>query len=63
MNAKVEKAVSNLQYAIDGLMLKLRMIIFPNVIANPNQMVRAFQNLIGNAIKFKKDDEPPRIHI
>ena len=35
----------------------------PNVIADPNQMVSVFQNLIGNAIKFKKDDEPPKIHI
>ena len=63
MNAKVEKAVSNLQYAIDESSAEITHDNLPNVIADPDQMVRVFQNLIGNAIKFKKDDEPPRIHI
>ena len=63
MNAKVEKAVSNLQYAIDESSAEITHDNLPNVIADPDQMVRVFQNLIGNAIKFKKADEPPRIHI
>jgi light-regulated signal transduction histidine kinase (bacteriophytochrome) len=31
--------------------------------ADKRQMIQLFQNLIGNAIKFKKPDEPPKIHI
>ncbi len=54
MNAKVEKAVSNLQYAINESSAEITHDNLPNVIADPDQMVRVFQNLIGNAIKFKK---------
>lgn len=35
----------------------------PTVIADSSQLRRVFQNLIVNAIKFQKPDEPPRIHI
>ena len=28
-----------------------------------SQLIRLFQNLIGNAIKFRKKDVPPKIHI
>ena len=35
----------------------------PDVLADESQLVRLFQNLIGNAIKFHKPDELPRIHI
>ncbi|MGE5239106.1 MAG: sensor histidine kinase [Chloroflexota bacterium] len=34
----------------------------PTVTADPTQIGRVFQNLIANAIKFRRD-EPPRIHI
>jgi PAS domain S-box-containing protein len=34
----------------------------PTVQGDAAQLARLFQNLIGNAIKFR-DDEPPRIHI
>lgn len=35
----------------------------PDVLADESQLVRLFQNLIGNAIKFHKPDELPRVHI
>jgi PAS domain S-box-containing protein len=34
----------------------------PTVMADPLQLVQLFQNLIGNAIKFR-GNEPPRIHV
>jgi signal transduction histidine kinase len=34
----------------------------PTLAANASQMVQLFQNLIGNAIKFRRD-EPPKIHV
>ena len=44
-------------------MQKSLTINLPTVIADKSQLNQLFQNLIGNAIKFKKPDEPPKIHI
>ncbi len=35
----------------------------PIVSGDENQLISLFQNLIGNSIKFRKDAEPPKIHI
>ena len=35
----------------------------PTIIFNRSQMILIFQNLIGNAIKFRKPEESPKIHI
>src|SRR5262249_23526186 len=35
----------------------------PEVSADDTQITQLFQNLIGNAIKLKKPDEPVRIHV
>ncbi|OEC88099.1 MULTISPECIES: PAS domain S-box protein [Methanobacterium] len=35
----------------------------PKVFADESQLFRVFQNLIENAIKFKKENENPQIHI
>jgi len=35
----------------------------PKIMAEPGQMIQLFQNLIGNAIKFRKPEIPPKIHI
>jgi PAS domain S-box-containing protein len=35
----------------------------PEVMADETQLIQLFQNLIGNAIKFHKPGESPRIHI
>lgn len=34
---------------------------WPSIHAGQNDMVRLFQNLIGNAVKYRLDDHPPRI--
>jgi PAS domain S-box-containing protein len=63
MNLKVEKAVSNLHTSIDESNAEIFHDPLPEVIADPDQMVRVFQNFIGNGIKFKKPQFNPRIHI
>ena len=35
----------------------------PEVMGNPTQLRQLLQNLIGNAIKYRKETEAPRIHI
>ncbi|MDX2100647.1 MAG: ATP-binding protein [Leptolyngbyaceae cyanobacterium bins.59] len=35
----------------------------PTIVADNTQLMQLFQNLIGNAIKFQKKQEPPCIHI
>jgi PAS domain S-box-containing protein len=35
----------------------------PIIVGNKGQLIQLFQNLIGNAIKFRKKDLPPKIHI
>ncbi|MGF7118918.1 PAS domain-containing sensor histidine kinase [Methanobacterium oryzae] len=63
MNLKVEKAIENLKSAIDESQATITYDKLPIIFADPDQMVRVFQNLISNAIKFKKPQFPPRIHI
>lgn len=35
----------------------------PEIYADSRQIARLFQNIITNSIKFRKPDEPPKIHI
>lgn len=35
----------------------------PTIVADSTQLMQLFQNLIGNAIKFRKPDETPQIHL
>jgi PAS domain S-box-containing protein len=63
MNANVEKAIFNLKSAINKFNAEITHTYLPTVNADPVQMTRVLQNLIGNAIKFKKPEEPPKIHI
>lgn len=56
-------AVLNLNVVIESNNAKITHDKLPKIIADEGQMVQLFQNLIENAIKFKKPDEPPEIHI
>jgi two-component system, chemotaxis family, sensor kinase Cph1 len=35
----------------------------PTLQVDRGQMVRLFQNLVGNALKYRKPDEPARVHL
>jgi light-regulated signal transduction histidine kinase (bacteriophytochrome) len=63
MKVMLERAIFNLQYAIGESGAVITHGFLPKVFADPDQMISVFENLIGNAIKFKKVDEPPRIHV
>jgi len=58
----LEQVLMNLEVAIDESGAVVTHDPLPTVMADDSQLAQVFQNLIGNAIKFK-GEEPPRIHI
>ncbi len=62
-NSILDQAVTNLKSSIDENNAKITHDPLPNVNADADQLRRVFQNLIGNAIKYRKLDETPKIHI
>lgn len=59
--AVVKSALENLQLAIRENDARIRYDHLPVVEADESRLVQVFQNLIGNAIKFRKPDVPPDI--
>jgi PAS domain S-box-containing protein len=58
----LEQTHSDLKVSIDDSGAVITHDALPTVMADGSQLAQVFQNLIGNAIKFK-GEEPPRIHI
>jgi PAS domain S-box-containing protein len=58
----LEKALQNLQFAIDETRAVIKSTHLPVLTVDPEQLRMVFQNLISNAIKFRRD-EPPFIQI
>jgi len=60
--AALDRALANLQMAIQESGASITHAPLPTVMADASQLAQLFQNLIGNAIKFRSE-APPRIHI
>ncbi|MBD2102481.1 ATP-binding protein [Leptolyngbya sp. FACHB-261] len=58
----VNRAIDNLKVTIGESGAVIACEELPSVKADPTQLTQLFQNLIGNAIKFRRED-PPVIHI
>jgi signal transduction histidine kinase len=58
----VDRALANLQAAIEESGAEVTYDHLPVIAGDPSQLSRVFQNLIGNAIKFR-GDEAPKIRI
>ena len=56
-------ALRNLQAAILESGAEVSCGDLPSVMADAVQIVQVFQNLVGNAIKFRTPGVPPRVHI
>jgi PAS domain S-box-containing protein len=56
------QVLKNLQIAIEESQAVISHDPLPTVLADEGQLVQLFQNLIGNALKFR-GDSPPQIHI
>jgi signal transduction histidine kinase len=59
----VRTAISNLRVAIDETGTTVHCGFLPVIRANRVQMEQIFQNLIGNAIKYRREGIPPHIEI
>ncbi len=58
----LQQSLDNLKMAIEENGVLVTRDPLPTVMADTPQLVQLFQNLLGNAIKFRRD-EPPRIHV
>lgn len=56
-------ALDNLQTAIDESGAVIELDALPTILADRDQMLRLFQNLIGNAFKYRDPERPPRIAV
>lgn len=63
MTAVLAATRSNLEQAIIESHAEITHDPLPHVLGDEGQLTQLLQNLLGNAIKFRKDDEPPKIHI
>jgi len=59
----IKDTISNLKVVINENDAEITYDPLPKVFADSKQLQRVFQNLILNSIKYRKPDEPPKIHI
>jgi PAS domain S-box-containing protein len=59
----VAAALANLQGSLEETHAAITCDPLPSVSANLPELTQLFQNLIGNALKYRKPDRPPNIHI
>jgi PAS domain S-box-containing protein len=63
LDQDIETAISQLQALIDETHAVVTHDALPSIPADQGQMVRLFQNLIGNALRYRKPDIAPAIHV
>lgn len=63
LESKLNNVLVNLNDLIERSHAEITHEHLPVVFGDKSQLLLLFQNLITNAIKFRKEDEPPRIHI
>jgi PAS domain S-box-containing protein len=63
LDEDLEAALTHLDQAIAESGASITHDPLPTLAVDRGQMVRLFQNLIGNAVKYRKTDEPSKVHI
>jgi len=59
----LKHALSNLSSSIDDYNAEITYDSLPTIMGDETQIIRVFQNLIGNALKFRRAGVQPKIHI
>lgn len=62
-NEALESARDNLKMVIEKEQAVVTHDPLPTIMADGTQLVQLFQNLISNAIKFRREAVPPRVHL
>lgn len=62
LNAALEHALSNLQASLQESQARVTVDPLPTLRVDASQITQLLQNLIGNALKFRRD-APPQIHV
>lgn len=63
LEATLERAIANVQLMVNDTHAKITHDALPVVAAYPAQLTQVFQNLISNAIKYRKPEVEPKIHV
>ncbi len=63
LNDVVDQVLSDLDVRIRESAASIHVDDLPSIDADPTQMRQLFQNLISNALKFRRDDTPPVISV
>jgi PAS domain S-box-containing protein len=61
--ATVQDAIENLRSTIEETGANVTYTDLPELVANSIQLTQVFQNLIGNALKYRRDGVPPEVKI
>jgi light-regulated signal transduction histidine kinase (bacteriophytochrome) len=61
--AVLKRTLNVLERAIEETEADVTHDPLPTVMADKAQLAQVFQNLVANAIKFRREDVPPRVHI
>lgn len=59
----VQEVLDSLQVALGESHAEIVVHPLPKVMADPIQLAQVFQNLIGNALKYRHPERPPRIEV
>ena len=63
LNAAVKDALSNIEILIKEKNACIETGTLPVIMADKNQMIQLFQNLVGNAVKYHKEGQIPIVKI
>ena len=62
-----EEALASALANLEGSLLEADAVVthdeLPRLLGEPSQLVQLFQNLLGNALKFRREGVPARIHV
>jgi light-regulated signal transduction histidine kinase (bacteriophytochrome) len=63
LNEILQEVLSDFDYKIEYRQAMVEVKNLPTIEGVPSQLRQVFQNLIGNSLKFSKNDVPPKIEI
>lgn len=61
--AALKGALANLATALEESNAIVTCDLLPPIRAKSSHLQQLFQNLVGNAVKYRNDGEPPRVHV